>query len=82
LGNSRHDPRRAGRTGRFYRAERATGKSPGLVEISAEIEVRCPDGMRAANGKLPGAKAGGARLLSLIITGNSVNVTVLKGGLG
>ncbi len=69
------------RTGRFYRIERATRKSPGLVEITTDTPVQRPDGMRAGRGRLYVAEAGGGRLLSLQVTGNLARVTVLKTGL-
>ncbi len=69
-------------TGKLHRvAIGADGAAAGLTEITTSTPLKGPDGMRFGDdGKLYLAENGAGQVDALTITGDSAEVTVLKGG--
>lgn len=69
-------------TGKLYRVGiGADGAATGLTEIATSSPLKGPDGMRFGDdGKLYLAENGAGQVDALTITGNSAEVTVLRGG--
>ena len=59
----------------------AAGKPGDPVDIWMDQQVKGPDGMRAANGKLILAENGSGKIAVLTVNGDKATVTVIKDGL-
>jgi sugar lactone lactonase YvrE len=59
----------------------AAGKAGQPVDIWMDQQIKGPDGMRAANGKLIVAENGSGKISVITVNGDKTSVTVIKEGL-